>query len=100
MTDAQLSQEREQTRQLILNWATTGRGELTMRSQVNRYMEHFGCNNSTNEETVLGHRRLVAQRLTIDCINPLSREQLAKVERELNRIAENDASRQRRGWRM
>ena len=38
------------------------------------------------EETILAHRKIAANRLAIDCIYALSKEELSKVDRELESI--------------
>ena len=60
-----------------------------MRDAVNDYLETSGANRPSigGEETILAHRKIAANRLTIDCIYALSKEELSKVDRELERIA-------------
>ena len=41
------------------------------------------------EETILAHRKIAANRLVIDCIYALSKEELSKVDRELEGIVSN-----------
>ena len=38
------------------------------------------------EETILAHRKIAANRLAIDCIYALSKEELSKVDRDLEVI--------------
>lgn len=58
--------------------------ELTL----NEYLEESGANRPSidGEETILAHRKIAANRLAIDCIYALSREELSKVDRELEVI--------------
>ena len=42
---------------------------------------------SSGEEAILAHRKIAANRLAIDCIYVLSKEELSKVDRELEWIA-------------
>ena len=60
-----------------------------MREAVNYYLEVSGANRSSigGEETILAHRKIAANRLAIDCIYVLSKEELSKVDRELEWIA-------------
>ena len=60
-----------------------------MREAVNDYLEASGANRSSigGEETILAHRKIAANRLAIDCIYVLSKEELSKVDRELEWIA-------------
>ena len=60
-----------------------------MREAVNDYLEVSGANRSSigGEETILAHRKIAANRLAIDCIYVLSKEELSKVDRELEWIA-------------
>ena len=80
------------------NWAKTGMREFTMRYAVNDYLEASGANRPSigGEETILAHRKIAANRLAIDCIYALSKEELSKVDRELEGIT-GDLPRQNRG---
>ncbi len=62
--------------------------EFTMRDAVNDFLEASGANRPSigGEETILAHRKIAANRLTIDCIYALSKEELTKVDRELEGI--------------
>ena len=63
--------------------------QFTMRYVVNDYLEACGANRPSigGEETILAHRKIAANRLAIDCIYALSKEELSKVDRELEWIA-------------
>ena len=82
----------EQTRKAavdaLIYWAKTGMREFTMRDSVNDYLEASGANRPSigGEETILAHRKIAANRLSIDCIYALSKEELSKVDRELEGI--------------
>ena len=60
-----------------------------MREAVNDYLEASGANRSSigGEEVILAHRKIAANRLAINCIYALSKEELSKVDRELEWIA-------------
>ena len=60
-----------------------------MREAVNDYLEVSGANRSSigGEEVILAHRKIAANRLAINCIYALSKEELSKVDRELEWIA-------------
>ena len=62
--------------------------QFTMRDAVNDYLEASGANRPSigGEETILAHRKIAANRLAIDCIYALSKEELSKVDRELEDI--------------
>ena len=62
--------------------------QFTMRDAVNNYLEASGANRPSigGEETILAHRKIAANRLAIDCIYALSKEELPKVDRELEDI--------------
>ena len=62
--------------------------EFTMRDAVNDYLEASGANRPSigGEETILAHRKIAANRLAIDCIYALSKEELSKVDRVLEVI--------------
>ena len=72
----------------LIYWAKTGMREFTMRDAVNEYLEASGANRPSigGEETILAHRKIAANRLAIDCIYALSKEELSKVDRELEGI--------------
>ena len=59
-----------------------------MRDAVNNYLEASGANRPSigGEETIFAHRKIAANRLAIDCIYALSKEELSKVDRELENI--------------
>ena len=59
-----------------------------MRDAVNEYLEASGANRPSigGEEAILAHRKIAANRLAIDCIYALSKEELSKVDRELEGI--------------
>ena len=65
--------------------------KFTMRYAVNDYLEASGANRTHigGEETILAHRKIAANRLAIDCIYALSKEELSKVDRELEWIVED-----------
>lgn len=60
-----------------------------MREAVNDYLEVSGANRSSigGEEAILAHRKIATNRLAIDCIYALSKEELSKVDKELEWIA-------------
>ena len=96
--ETELSRIQETAVSAVVRWAQSDRNELTMRSQVNRYMEASGAHNSpAGEEGIMLGRRIVARELLLGCITPLSRENLRKAEAMLLRIAEDDAPRVKRG---
>ena len=73
--------------------------EFTMRDAVNEYLEASGANRPSigGEETILAHRKIAANRLAIDCIYALSKDELSKVDRELEGIVK-DKSKQSIGF--
>ncbi len=96
--ETELSRIKESAVNAVIRWAQSDRNELTMRSQVNRYMEASEAHNSpAGEEGIILGRRIVARELLLGCITPLSRESLRKAETMLLRIAEDDAPRVKRG---
>lgn len=72
----------------LIEWVQTGMGELTMRDAVNDYLESCGANLPSigGEETVLARRKMAVNRLLIDCLYALSKDEIDKVERELESI--------------
>ena len=88
MTENDYSKTRKAAVDALIYWAKTGMKEFTMRDAVNDYLEASGANRPSigGEETILAHRKIAANRLTIDCIYALSKEELTKVDRELEGI--------------
>ena len=74
--------------------------QFTMCDAVNDYLEASGANRPSigGKETILAHRKIAANRLAIDCIYALSKEELSKVDRELEEIV-GDVQRQGVGLR-
>ena len=62
--------------------------QFTMRDAVNDYLAASGANRPSigGEETILAHGKIAANRLAIDCIYALSKEELSKVDRVLEVI--------------
>ena len=111
MTDNEYSKTRKAAVDALIYWAKTEMREFTMRDAVNDYLEASGANRPSigGEETILAHRKIAANRrtkhgrvtstarilcharrrkrilnrLAIDCIYALSKEELSKVDREL-----------------
>ena len=85
MTENDYSKTRKAAVDALIYWAKTVMRQFTMRDAVNDYLETSGANRPSigGEETILAHRKIAANRLTIDCIYALSKEELTKVDREL-----------------
>ena len=88
MTEHDYSKTRKAAVDALIYWAKTGMRQFTMRDAVNNYLEASGANRPSigGEETILAHRKIAANRLAIDCIYALSKEELSKVDRELEGI--------------
>ena len=88
MTDNEYSKARKVAADALIYWAKTGMRQFTMRDAVNDYLEASGANRPSigGEGTILAHRKIAANRLAIDCIYALSKEDLSKVDRELEDI--------------
>ena len=88
MTEHDYSKTRKAAVDALIYWAKTGMRQFTMRDAVNDYLEASGANRPSigGEETILAHRKIAANRLAIDCIYALSKEELSKVDRELEGI--------------
>ena len=91
MTDNEYNKTRKAAADALIYWAKTGRSQCTMCDSVNNYLEASGANRPSigGEETILAHRKIAANRLAIDCIYALSKEELSKVDRELEGIVGN-----------
>ena len=99
MTDNEYIKTRKTAADALIYWAKTGMRQFTMRDAVNNYLEACGANRPSigGEETILAHRKIAANRLAIDCIYALSKEELSKVDSKLEKIV-NDVPRQ--GYRL
>ena len=97
MTDNQYSKTRKAAVDALIYWAKTGMREFTMRDAVNDYLEASGANRPSigGEETILAHRKIAANRLAIDCIYALSKDELSKVDRELEVITDDNPKKSR-----
>ena len=101
MSEQQNKGPRQAAVNALISWAKTGWGYYSMRDAVDNYMESCGANRPSigGEETILAHRKRAANRLAIDCIYALSKEELSKVDRELEDIV-GDLPRRNVGMRM
>ena len=100
MSEQENNSPRQAAVNALISWAKTGWGYYSMRDAVDNYLESCGANRPSigGEETILlAHRKIAANRLAIDCIYALSKEELSKVDRELERIVSNV---QRQGYGM
>ena len=88
MTHNQYSKTIKAAVDALISWAKTGMKQFTMRDAVNDYLEASGANRPSigGEETILAHRKIAANRLAIDCIYALSKEELSKVDSVLEGI--------------
>lgn len=88
MTEHDYSKTRKAAVDALIYWAKTGMRLFTMRDAVNDYLEASDANRPSigGKETILAHRKIAANRLAIDCIYALSKDELSKVDRELEGI--------------
>ena len=88
MTEHDYSKTRKAAVDALIYWAKTGMRQFTMRDAVNDYLEASDANRPSigGQETILAHRKIAANRLAIDCIYALSKDELSKVDRELEGI--------------
>ena len=97
MTDNEYRKTRKAAVDALIYWAKTGMREFTMRDAVNNHLEASGANRRSigGTEAILARRKIAANRLAIDCLYALSKDELSKVDRELEGIV-GDLSRQKR----
>ena len=97
MSEQQNNSPRQEAVYALISCAKTVWGYYSMRDAVDNYLESCGANRPSigGEETILAHRKIAANRLAIDCIYALSKEELSKVDREMEGIV-GDLSRQKR----
>lgn len=88
MTEHDYSKTRKAAVDALIYWAKTGMRQFTMRDAVNDYLEASDANRPSigGKETILAHRKIAANRLAIDCIYALSKDELSKVDKELEGI--------------
>lgn len=88
MSEQQNNSPRQAAVNALISWAKTGWGYYSMRVAVDNYLESCGANRPSigGEKTILEHRKIAANRLAIDCIYALSKEELSKVDMELEGI--------------
>ena len=91
MSEQQNNSPRQAAFNALISWAKTGWGYYSMRDAVDNYLESCGANRLSigGEETILAHRKIAANRLAIDCIYALSKEELSKVDSELKNITKD-----------
>lgn len=91
MANLEYNKTRKAAVNALIHWAKTGWGQFTMRDAVNDYLEASDANRPSigGEETIHARRKIAANRLAIDCIYALSKDELSKVDRELEDIVEN-----------
>ena len=91
MNEQENNSPRQAAVNALISWAKTGWGYYSIRDAVDNYLESCGANRPSigGEETILAHRKIAANRLAIDCIYALSKEELSKVDRELEGIVSN-----------
>ena len=88
MTEHDYSKTRKAAVDALIYWAKTGMRQFTRRDAVTDYLEASDANRPSigGKETILAHRKIAANRLAIDCIYALSKDELSKVDRELEGI--------------
>jgi len=85
----------------LVRWAKTRVGYFPMRSAVNNYIEVIGAirMSMNGEEGLIAHRKIATQGLAIECVSKLNCDQLSRVDRELDCIANNIPRQQSRGMK-
>lgn len=91
MVDSQYTKTRKTAVNALVHWAKTGWGQFTMRDAVNDYLEASGANRPSigGKEAIFARRKIAANRLAIDCIYALSKEEMSKVDMELEEIVDD-----------
>lgn len=89
MTNGNFIKTRKAVVNALIYWAKTGWGQHTMRDAVNDDLETSGADRPSigGKEAIFVRRKIAANRLAIDCLYALSKEELSKVDRELEWIA-------------
>lgn len=91
MSEQQNNSPRQAAVNALISWAKTGWGYYSMRDTMDNYLESCGANRPSigGKEGILAHRKIAANRLAIDCIYALSKEEHSKVDRELEGTAKD-----------
>lgn len=91
MANLEYNKTRKAAVNALIHWAKTGWGQFSMRDAVNNHLEASGANRPSigGTEAILARRKIAANRLAIDCLYALSKDELSKVDRELEDIVEN-----------
>ena len=81
MTDNEYRKTRKAAVDALIYWAKTGMRQFTMRDAVNNHLEASGANRPSigGTEAILARRKIAANRLAIDCLYALSKDELSKV---------------------
>ena len=89
MSEQENNSPRQAAVNALISWAKTGWGYYSMRDAVDNYLESCGANRPSigGEETILAHRKIAANRLAIDCIYALSKEELSNCIQAINNLS-------------
>ena len=84
-----------------VNWVRNGASLAEMKSAVNAYLEAIGANQSlgNDKEAILLRRRAGVNRIDIDSIHLLTKQQEQTIHNKLTEIAEELPVSQRRHFR-
>lgn len=90
-TENEIQALRERTAQYAIEHITKEgmhRGIAWLRDAFNDYYEAIGSTSvRLSDESTIGHRKLLAQKVAIECIHALDQEQLQQLDKVLDDIA-------------
>lgn len=90
--DSKVEKLRQQTAQYAIEHIT-GKGMHTgvrwLQDSFNGYFSAIGSTKGMTEESLIGHRQILAQRVAIDCIHALDHDQLKHLDKVLEDIAKD-----------
>ena len=91
MDNKNIEQLRGEAKDALVHWAKTDKGYFFMKDALEKYFEATGANRScgNDKETILLGRRIAAQRIVIDAIHLLDKDELYKVDNEIPNLIDS-----------
>ena len=79
-------EKEQQLATVLINWSKSKQVELTsdLQELILAFFETEGANNARTEEDKCDRRRIVNQKLIINCIHSLNKEEIKKLEEALS----------------
>lgn len=101
MSDKEIQVLRDKTAQYAIEHITgegMHKGIAWLRDSFNEYYQAISSPTARqSDEATIGHRKILAQKVAIDCIHALNNEQLQQLDKVLDEIANNPEQSRSRG---